>query len=62
VVFDLPLTRADMADFLGLTVETVSRQMTKLRKARVIEIEAGHRIIVPRISALKAAAETDSDE
>jgi CRP/FNR family transcriptional regulator len=62
VAFDLPLTRADMADFLGLTVETVSRQMTKLRKARIIEIEAGHHIVVPKLSALKAASETDSDE
>jgi CRP/FNR family transcriptional regulator len=61
VAFDLPLTRSDMADFLGLTVETVSRQMTKLRKSRVIEIEAGHHIVVPRLSALKAASETDSD-
>lgn len=61
VAFDLPLTRADMADFLGLTVETVSRQMTKLRKARIIEIEGGHHITVPRLSALEAASETDSD-
>lgn len=38
VSFDLPLTRADMADFLGLTIETVSRQLSKLKKKGVIEI------------------------
>jgi len=36
--FDLPLTRADMADFLGLTIETVSRQLSKLKKQGVIAI------------------------
>ncbi|MEO1161744.1 MAG: Crp/Fnr family transcriptional regulator [Pseudomonadota bacterium] len=36
--FMLPLKRADIADFLGLTLETVSRQMTKLRKMGAIDI------------------------
>lgn len=60
VQFVLPFTRADMADFLGLTVETVSRQMTKLRKARVIEIESSHHITIPRIAALEAASEIET--
>ncbi|MDQ0454070.1 helix-turn-helix domain-containing protein [Rhizobium paknamense] len=36
--FDLPLTRLDIADFLGLTIETVSRQLTKLRKEKIITL------------------------
>lgn len=38
VQFRLPLTRAEMAEFLGLTIETVSRHMTKLKKAGLIDL------------------------
>ena len=50
--FDLPLTRADIADFLGLTIETVSRQITKLRKAGVIEVENNRHVSVPDLRRL----------
>jgi len=61
VRFDLPLKRADIADFLGLTIETVSRQVTKLRKAGVIRLENTRTVVVPSIQALHDAAETDND-
>ena len=52
--FDLPLTRADIADFLGLTIETVSRQLTKLRAEGVIRIENNRHISVDNVSRLEA--------
>lgn len=57
IVFDLPLTRADIADFLGLTIETVSRQLTKLRKDGVVRIENNRHIIVPDLERLELRAE-----
>lgn len=53
ISFDLPLTRADIADFLGLTIETVSRQFTKLRKSGVIGIKNHRHIDVPDIEKLR---------
>lgn len=37
--FDLPLGRADIADYIGLTLETVSRHMSRLKRDGVIKIE-----------------------
>ncbi|MBP1851124.1 Crp/Fnr family transcriptional regulator [Rhizobium halophytocola] len=58
-VFDLPLSRAEIADFLGLTIETVSRQMTKLRKEGVIAIENNRHITVTNMDRLASAAGED---
>lgn len=35
--FDLPLSRQEMADMLGLTIETISRQLTALEKSGAIQ-------------------------
>ena len=42
--FDLPLGRADIADHIGLTIETVSRQITKLRKDGVITMNGARHV------------------
>jgi len=59
VEFELPLKRAEIADFLGLTIETVSRQITRLRKAGIIELVNNRVIRVPSLSRLHAAAEEE---
>jgi CRP/FNR family transcriptional regulator len=56
MTFDLPLSRADIADFLGLTIETVSRQLTRLRKSGVVSIENLRHVTVPSLDRLNEAA------
>lgn len=61
VVFDLPLTREAMADYLGLTLETVSRQISALKRDGVILLEGKRRITVPDMDRLLEEAGDDSD-
>ena len=56
--YTMPLSRAEMADCLGLRLETVSRQMTHLKAEDVIRLEAEHVVVIPHIDRLLAAAET----
>jgi CRP/FNR family transcriptional regulator, anaerobic regulatory protein len=41
---DMPITRCDIADYLGLTIETVSRIFTKLRQDGLIELPSPTRV------------------
>lgn len=54
---DLPMGRQDMADYLGLTIETVSRMLTQLQDACVVEFAASRRFRVTRWDALEQIAE-----
>ena len=44
--FDLPMDRQQMGDVLGLTIETVSRQLTKLKEAEMIELPDRRRVVI----------------
>lgn len=54
--FDLPLSRSEIADFLGLTIETISRQFSRLRADRVIHIEGNRHVTVEDLDRLAAQA------
>jgi CRP/FNR family transcriptional regulator, anaerobic regulatory protein len=58
---DLPLTREEMADYLGLTLETVSRQISALRKDGVISLEGNRHVSIPDLDRLLEEAGDDSD-
>jgi CRP/FNR family nitrogen fixation transcriptional regulator len=49
---ELPMSRQDIADYLGLTIETVSRNLTHLENASAIELSSYRRIVLRNRSAL----------
>jgi CRP-like cAMP-binding protein len=51
---ELPMSRQDIADYLGLTVETVSRTLTALETAAAIEVSTSRRIVLRNRAALAA--------
>ena len=61
LAFDLPLTREEMADYLGLTLETVSRQVSALKRDGLIQLEGKRHIRVPDFDALLEHTGDDSD-
>ena len=60
--FEIPLRRSDIADFLGLTIETVSRQITKLRQSGVIKIANNRTVEIPDLQKLHALTEIHSTD
>jgi CRP/FNR family transcriptional regulator, nitrogen fixation regulation protein len=49
---ELPMSRQDIADYLGLTIETVSRTLTCLETAAAIEVPTSRRVVLRNRSAL----------
>jgi len=47
-IIELPMSRQDIADYLGLSLETVSRTLTSLETAAAIEVSTSRRIVVLR--------------
>lgn len=53
----LPMTRLDIADYLGLTIETVSRVFTQFKTSGLIQLLPGNDVALPDPAALKALGE-----
>jgi CRP/FNR family nitrogen fixation transcriptional regulator len=49
---DLPMSRQDIADFLGLTIETVSRTMTQLQEDEIIALPSRRQVVLRDKTAL----------
>lgn len=56
-VVDLPMTRTDIADFLGITVETASRAISRLKADGLIRMPSLNRVEIPDFNQLKKAAD-----
>lgn len=57
IAFDLPLSRQQMADVLGLTIETVSRQLGELKRLRIISLPGRRGVVIHDQEALEDCAE-----
>lgn len=55
--FDLPLNRQQIADILGTTIETVSRQLTELKRQAIIDLPSRTRVEIRDRRALADRAE-----
>ncbi len=57
LVVNLPMSRQDIGDFLGLTIETVSRSFTKLKEIGCISLPSTDRIEVADLDLLRTQAD-----
>jgi CRP-like cAMP-binding protein len=53
----LPMSRQDMADYVGLTIETVSRTLTRLRRQGLIALRTPQQVVLLRPDRLRRIAE-----
>jgi CRP/FNR family transcriptional regulator, nitrogen fixation regulation protein len=56
-VLDVPMSRSDIADYLGLTIETVCRVLSAMKRDGAIAIPNPHRIEIRDSDALEAMVE-----
>lgn len=59
--FSLHITREAMADYLGLTIETVSRQISALKREGIIELVDARTVHVPNFERLLDQSADDAD-
>ena len=56
VLLDLPMSRRDIGDGIGLTIETVSRQFSLLREDHLIATQGRSKVLLLDLPALKQRA------
>lgn len=61
VIVALPMTRADIADYLGITNETVSRCLGKLKACGVIDLPQPQTVVIHDIAELETLGEQQDD-
>lgn len=57
LLLHLPMKRSEIADYLGLTIETVSRNITKLRAAGIIQLECKSEVRIKDMGLLEKLAD-----
>jgi len=53
---DVPMSRNDIADYLGMTIETVCRALAALRDENIVTVPNSHQFILNDVGALRAIA------
>jgi CRP-like cAMP-binding protein len=55
----LPMSRQDIADFLGLTMETVSRVLSAMKREKLIELPTLHELVIRNQDSIRGLADGD---
>jgi CRP/FNR family nitrogen fixation transcriptional regulator len=58
---DLPMSRLDIADYLGLTIETVSRGISQFKRKQLISVSGTHQVTLRNVEALEAIASGEGE-
>lgn len=62
LILSLPLTREEIANYLGLTLETVSRQLSALKSEGILTFSDRRQFVVTDLDALRAISGDDPDD
>ncbi|HLJ64499.1 MAG TPA: helix-turn-helix domain-containing protein [Stellaceae bacterium] len=60
-MIEVPMTRTDIADYLGLTIETVSRSLSRLKQEEIIALPQATRVAIYDRDRLEDLAAGDAD-
>jgi CRP-like cAMP-binding protein len=61
-VVHVPMSRQDMADYLGLTIETVSRTLSRFRRDGLIGLPGRQQVVLRQLALLEALADGEEAE